>query len=63
MDDIVIDIIDVRVGFLFVVDGDLLKEFGRVSLLDKDIPLLYFYFSENLHRWGNEDCIDYFLPS
>ena len=37
MDDIVIDIIDVRVGFLFVVDGDLLKEFGRVSLLDKDI--------------------------
>ena len=37
MDDIVIDIIDVRVGFLFVIDGDLLKEFGRVCLLDKDI--------------------------
>lgn len=37
MDDIVLVIIDVRVGFLFVVDGDLLKEFGRVSLLDKDI--------------------------
>ena len=37
MDDIVFVIIDVRVGFLFVVDGDLLKEFGRVSLLDKDI--------------------------
>ena len=28
---------DVRVGFLFVIDGDLLKEFGRVCLLDKDI--------------------------
>jgi hypothetical protein len=37
VDDIVLVIIDVRVGFLFVVDGDLLKEFGRVSLLDKDI--------------------------
>ena len=37
MVDIVFVIIDVRVGFLFVVDGDLLKEFGRVSLLDKDI--------------------------
>jgi len=37
VDDIVIDIIDVRVGFLFVIDGDLLKEFGRVCLLDKDI--------------------------
>lgn len=37
MDDIVFVIIDVRVGFLFVADGDLLKEFGRVSLLDKEI--------------------------
>jgi hypothetical protein len=37
VDDIVLDMNDVRVGFLFVIDGDLLKEFGRVCLLDKDI--------------------------
>ena len=35
--DVQIDMNDVRVGFLFVIDGDLLKEFGRVCLLDKDI--------------------------
>lgn len=47
MDDIVRDIIDVRVGFLFVVDGDLVKEFWRVSLVEKDadgVTLVDFEF-------------------
>lgn len=47
MDDIVRDIIDVRVGFLFVADGELVKVFIKVDLVEKDadgVTLVDFEF-------------------